>query len=320
MSEPTTREHVLAALRDAGAAGVSGERLASLLGVSRVAVGKHVVALRALGYDIVATPGSGYTLVSLPDLAYPWDVAPLVRHPLWRSFSGGAESPSTNDAVRALATQGAEEGAVVIAARQTAGRGRLGRSWESPEGGAYVSMLLRPPVPPAEVGSLALVVGLGIATGLEALGARPRLKWPNDVWLGEGKVAGVLLEMAAESDRVSWVVAGFGLNVVRRDATPLTAAFVRDVLPDVSVSGATAAVLDGIAEAYGVWLDAGFGPLVEAYNDRSVLTGQSVVVSDATGTVRVRGRVVHVDSEGRLLVEGPAGTEAVSSGEVTLRA
>lgn len=314
-----TREHVLTALRDAGRAGISGERLAHLLGISRVAVGKHVAALRELGYRIDASPGSGYRLVSSPDVAYPWDVAPLVRHALWRSFVGDAELPSTNDAARDLAREGAEEGTVVVAGRQTAGRGRMGRSWASPEGGAYVSVVLRPPVALAEVGSLALVVGLGIAQGLEGLGLEPRLKWPNDVWLSGGKVAGVLLEMTAESDRVDWVVAGFGLNVVRRDAAPLTAAFVRDADASISVAAAAAAALDGIAEAYGVWLDAGFAALAQEYNARDLLAGRRVVVSDATGTVRVQGVARGVDHEGRLLVEGRAGIEAVSSGEVTLR-
>ncbi|MDZ4168090.1 MAG: biotin--[acetyl-CoA-carboxylase] ligase [Coriobacteriia bacterium] len=319
MRHAGTREHVLTGLRDAGAAGVSGESLAHMLGVSRVAVGKHVAALRELGYQVEAVPGSGYRLVAQPDLAYPWDVAPLVRHALWRSFSGDATLPSTNDAARELAAAGADEGTVVVAARQSAGRGRLGRSWESPAGGAYVSVILRPPVAPADAGSLALVVGLGIAQGLESVGVRPRLKWPNDVWMGEAKVAGVLLEMSAESDRVTWVVAGFGLNVVRPPDAPLVAAYVRDELPDANIAAVTASVLDGIAEAYGVWLDAGFGSLQEAYNERSLLNGRDVVVSDASGAVRVRGVARGVDDEGRLIVQGRAGTEAVSSGEATLR-
>lgn len=315
----STRTHVLAALKDAGAAGVSGETLANELGVSRVAVSKHVSALRALGYVVEASPGSGYRLVASPDLALPDEVAPLLRNPFWSQVHGGPETGSTNADARELARAGAPEGTVVVAGRQTAGRGRLGRTWESPPGGAYVSVILRPAVAPAEVGPLALVVAIGIARGLRDMGVEASVKWPNDLRIGESKVAGVLLEMSAEGDRVDYVVAGFGLNVSRPEVAAPSAAYVSDVAADVGVAQAAAAALDGIAACYAVWLDAGFDALREEYESHSCLTGQDVVVSDAMGTVRARGTVLGVDAEGRLLVEGRAGVEAVVAGEVTLR-
>lgn len=315
----TTREYVLGALRNAGEVGMSGEHLAGLLGVSRVAVAKHVAALRDLGYEIVATPGTGYQLVASPDRAFPWEVSLHVRNPYWQRFEGGLETVSTNDDARALALAGVPEGTVVVAARQAGGRGRFGRAWSSPEGGAYVSFVLRPVVAPAEAGPLALVVALGIAQGLETVGIHAGLKWPNDVQTGEGKLAGVLLEMSAEADTITWVVAGFGLNVVRPADPRPEAAYVRDLVPGVGVAEAAAACLDGIAEVYAMWLGEGFSQLMGDYEARSTLTGERVVVSDAMGTVRVSGVVSGVDAGGRLLVEGDEGTVSVASGEVTLR-
>jgi BirA family biotin operon repressor/biotin-[acetyl-CoA-carboxylase] ligase len=288
-----------------------------------VAVSKHVSALREVGYEIAASPGTGYRLVSAPDLPLPAEVEPLLLSGLWTALSGGGETGSTNDDARQLARAGAPEGSAVLASRQVSGRGRLGRSWESPDGGVYLSAVLRPSVAPAEVASLALAVSLGVVRGLERLGARPLLKWPNDVLLDDGKLAGVLLEISAESDSVEWAVAGVGLNV-HRPATgggAVTAAYLADVAPGVRLAEAAAAQLDGIAEAYAQWRAGGFGALRAAYEERFALTGREVRVSDLMGNVRAQGHVVGVDDDGRLLVRGADGTVVpVVAGEVTLRA
>lgn len=316
----STREHVLAALREAGERGVSGEELAHALGVSRVAVAKHVSALRELGYRIAAAPGVGYRLLEAPDLALPWEVGPLVTDPLWHRFEGGVATGSTNDDARRLAEQGAAEGTVVVAARQQAGRGRFGRSWSSPEGGAYVSCVLRPAVSPAETGPLSLVIALGIARGLDALGAGPcAVKWPNDVFIGAGKVAGVLLEMSAEADAVRWVVAGFGVNVARPGEPVPGAAYVRDRVAGVLVPEVAAACLDAVASAYRAWLSEGFDGVREEYERRLLSVGQEVVILDVTGAERAAGVLKGVDRAGRLLLDSEAGELAVASGEVSLR-
>jgi BirA family biotin operon repressor/biotin-[acetyl-CoA-carboxylase] ligase len=173
------------------------------------------------------------------------------------------------------------------------------------------------------VGPLALVIAVGVARGLEGIGVETGLKWPNDVQLGSGgpsgKLAGILLEMAAEGDAVQWVVAGVGVNVRRSHETPPGAACVSDMLPDAGVARVAAAALDGIAGAYELWRTAGFGGLREEFEARSVLTGEPVVVRDLMGEVRARGVVTGVDREGRLLVEEDAGIRAIVAGEVTLR-
>ena len=319
----TTRESVLAGLRMAGAAGVSGEALARELGVSRVAVGKHVASLREAGYDIEAAPGVGYRLLGVPDGPLPAEIAPLLREAAWMRLTGGGETSSTNDDARALARAGAAEGTVVLASRQSSGRGRLGREWVSPEGGAYLSLVLRPKVTPADVAPLALVIGLGIARGLrEHLGADAVLKWPNDVQLAGGKLAGVLLEMSAETDRVNWVVVGVGLNVRRSPDLPKqrAVACLDDFAPHVLIASAVAAVLDGIAGAYSQWVECGFSAMHAEYEERSSLLGRGVTVHDMAGNVKATGTVMGVDDGGRLLVATLGGIEIVVAGDVTLRA
>lgn len=314
-----SRDRVLIALREAGERGVSGERLADAIGVSRVAVAKHVAVLREMGYDIEARHGAGYTLLSSPGIAIPEEVRPLLCDPLWGDVRGALETGSTNSEARSLAENGAPEGTVFLAASQTSGRGRLGRDWVSPPGGAYLSVVLRPPVSPLEVGSLALAVAVGVARGVRACsGVEASLKWPNDVLLGGRKLAGILLEMAAEADRVAWVVAGIGVNV-RSTASGFTdAAFLADS-SEVSAASVAALVLDGVAGAYRTWLEGGFPALHEEYERLSALTGAEVTVTDLTGRIHAAGVVAGVDGEGRLLVSGGGGVTAVASGEVTLR-
>jgi BirA family biotin operon repressor/biotin-[acetyl-CoA-carboxylase] ligase len=318
----TNRDAVLSALRASGDACTSGEELAGELGVSRATVGKHVSALRRLGYEVQATPGIGYRLLSAPDLPLPSEVRPLLASSLWGELHGGLSTGSTNDDARKAAASGAPEGSVFLASRQTTGRGRLGRTWTSPNGGVYLSAVLRPSATPVEIASLSLAVALGVALGLEQLGVSPGLKWPNDVVLDGGKLAGLLLEMSAESDAIEWVVAGVGVNVRRSDldqAHP-NAAFLEDVVGSVGLAQVAAVELNGIAEAYERWRQTGFVELRAEYEKRLVLIGRDVRVSGASGGACVEGTVRGIDEHGRLLVRDADGSTArVVAGEVTLR-
>ena len=310
---------MLEALRGASEA-VSGEVLAADLGVSRVAVGKHVAALRELGYRIDAQRGEGYRLVEVPDAPLPFEVSPLLRSSFFGRLEGGRSTGSTNDDARDLARGGAPEGTCVLAAEQRGGRGRLGRVWVSPAGGVYASIVLRPTVETPDAIVLPLVVGLGVARAIAARGADARLKWPNDVLDARGrKLAGVLLEGLSEGWRIAWVVAGIGLNV--HEAPSETDAVGLDELVGsrVPLAKAAAEVLDAVADAYLSWGRDGFAPLRQEYDRRAWLNGRDVTVSDAAGRVVASGAVEGIDAQGRLLVVSGGTRVAVAAGDVTLR-
>ncbi|MBN2248456.1 MAG: biotin--[acetyl-CoA-carboxylase] ligase [Coriobacteriia bacterium] len=314
---PARRAAVAHALTSAGGDGLSGEALARALGISRVAVAKHIDALRELGYAIEAVPRTGYRLVSAPDICIPEEVCPLLTDPLWVGCEGGLETASTNNDAKRLARAGAPAGTLVVAARQTGGRGRLGRTWESPGGGVYASTVLRPALAPAAMGAVGLAVSLGVARALERFGVPVGLKWPNDVVADGRKLAGVLVEMAAEADTVEWMVAGCGLNVagVGRD----DAACVREWAPSTRVAEVAAATLDGIAGAYRAFQVGGFGSIADDYRQRLVLAGREVVVRDASGAVIGRGVAETVDDRGALVVAHHGTMMTVVAGDVTLR-
>lgn len=310
------RAAVVAALAQAPGHWVSGETLAAELGITRVAVGKHVSALRALGYRIEAAPHSGYRLHAAPDACIPEEVSWRLAHSLWAECRGGQSVTSTNDAAKQLARAGAAEGTLVVAAHQSAGRGRFGRAWRSPVGGMYASFVLRPPLAPAAVPPLSLAVAVGASRALDALAVPVRLKWPNDLLADGRKLGGVLLEMAAEADRVEWVVVGIGINA--HDPGEPGSAWLGEFAPE-PVAHVTARVLDSIAGACEEYVRFGFAQLRAEYESRLATTGEEVEVRDAAGSLIARGRVAGLDDSGALLVDEAGKISAVSAGEVTLR-
>src|SRR6185312_2588125 len=191
---------------------VSGEAIAETLGISRAAVGKRVDNLRRRGFAIAAAPRRGYRLDGEPD-ALTADVVATRLTTAWlgRAWRHHARVGSTNDeaAAWARAPEPAPHGAVVVADAQDAGRGRLGRKWHSPPGESlYLSVVLRPPLPPHRVPPMTLAAGVAVVEAMVAFDVTPALKWPNDVQLDGKKVAGILTEMSADLDRVHHLVVG----------------------------------------------------------------------------------------------------------------
>jgi len=184
---------------------LSGETLSSKLGVSRVALWKRVKALKAWGYDIRATR-KGYELARDDGIA----LSDLMGAPLIRVF---AEITSTMDEARKAAFGDAPSGTMILALRQSAGRGRGGRGWESPQGGLYLSLVLRSLLPPPCAGALVLETAKVLLELLESAGAKnTRFRWPNDIMAGSKKLGGILLEEYGPLDRADFYVLGIGLN------------------------------------------------------------------------------------------------------------
>jgi BirA family transcriptional regulator, biotin operon repressor / biotin---[acetyl-CoA-carboxylase] ligase len=228
------------------------------------------------------------------------------------------ELVSTNDRLKGLARAGAPEWTAVLADVQTGGRGREGRSWVSPPGGLYLSVLLRPRF--AAVSVLPLAAGVAVAEAAAELGVHAELKWPNDVQVSGRKLAGILSEAASGAGGVEWVVLGIGVNVGFAVAVlpePLrgTTASLAEAGSPPAVAAVAAAVLAGVR----VWYDAlasSPAAVVSAWRRRSVAWwGESVEIR--TGTETLRGRFLDVDDEGALLLALPDGrTRRVLCGEV----
>ena len=323
-AQPGSEEMVLAFLAEAGDEFVSGEAISDKLGLSRAAVWKHVNGLRAQGYRIDAVPARGYRLVEIPDRLGALELRPLLStHDLGQVLHCHDELPSTNDLAKQLAEEGAASGEVVIAESQTAGRGRRGRGWISPpRKNLYLSAIVRPDLPPQRAPEVTLVASVAVCEAVRQAGVNAVIKWPNDVLFEGRKLAGILLEMAAEMDRVQWLVIGIGVNL------NLAPGELPDDLRDVATSVAaergspvpralfTAALLGGLEE----WLDRhaaeGFEPIRQAWRSLSGTLGREVRASVGEG--EVTGVAEDIDETGALLVRGAAGLTRILAGEVQL--
>ena len=187
---------------------LSGEQMSALLGVSRVSVWKHVRGLQAAGYPIESTP-KGYRLANRPDILQPWEFPGREER-----LHCHREADSTMTLARQLAREGCPAFTVVTADRQSRGRGRIGRVWHSRPGGLYFTIVLRPELPPQLSSLTTFAAGLTWAALLkEDYGIAVGLKWPNDLLAGERKLSGMLSEMEARGDLLTFVNIGIGLNV-----------------------------------------------------------------------------------------------------------
>ena len=295
---------------------VSGQDISEELGLSRVAVWKHVKTLQAQGCRIVACRHRGYRLIGVPDMPTEEAVGALLRtrhlgHPL--IFFREVDSTNRQLLLRAAA---AKEGTTLAADCQVAGQGRLGRAWFSPAGAnVYLSVLLRPRVGLAQIATLPLVAGCAVARTVAKLapGVPVRIKWPNDLHVNGRKLGGILCELSAEADRVRHVVVGIGLNVnLRRSRLPAAIARIATSLAietrrTFSRADVAAELLNQLEPAYDAWCENGLAPFRTELAALDSLKGEFTRVRQ-TGRRVVEGVAAGISADGTLRLRQPDGS------------
>jgi len=220
-----------------------------------------------------------------------------------------------------MAEDGAEEGSVVIADSQTGGKGRLGRNWSSPAGvNLYCSVILRPPIQPVAAPQLTFLSVIAVARAIEQLlPIQPRIKWPNDILVAGKKVAGLLNEMSAETDKVNFVILGIGVNLNMTQEQfpddlrhPATSLFIETGVK-VDRTCFARVLLQELDSLYATFLLEGYAPARREWLERSRLAGAMVTVTD-NNVVR-SGRVTGIDEYGALLLDSG---EQILSGDVVI--
>lgn len=308
----------------------SGEDLARALGVTRSAVWKAANALRDLGAPMEAVRNRGYRFPVASEVLSANSIrealSRTIREKLTRlDVAWSTGSTNTELLERANPPYGSAE--VLLAEFQTAGRGRRGRSWLAPPGGAVcLSLSWTFPEVPRDVGALSLAIGVCVLRALAALGVRDaQLKWPNDVLVGACKLGGILIDLRAESAGPAAAVVGIGMNVTlgaellaQISAIGLQATDLASVAPGaVSRNALAAGIIECCVRGLLEFERQGLQPFVEEWRCADALRGRFVTLHMPDDTVP--GIARGIDLSGALLVETPRGLQKFFSGEVTVR-
>lgn len=306
----------------------SGSNIAARLGVSRTAVWKHIQMLASYGVDVYSLPGKGYKLAApfqLLDNTYISENLDTVASDFFSSIHLLASVDSTNAYLRSLARNGEQNGSVVFAEFQSAGKGRRGRQWASPFArNLYCSVLWRYTNVQHGIGGLSLAIGVAVVTALEQIGiVDVQLKWPNDLLYNGRKLAGILLEMSGDPNGEGYVIIGVGINV-NMSAVAKEVDISQPWVDLVEISGQkicrnelSIALLQQISSIISQYQQSGLEKIVTRWNSLDAMYGRRIQISGTTHDCS--GVSKGIDESGALLLLQGEKVCRIHSGEVSLR-
>ncbi len=317
------KEKILEILRSADDY-VSGQDLCQHLGVSRTAVWKVIKQLKEEGYGIEAVNNKGYRIVSYPDILSEAEiVSRLGTKWLGKKVYYYDEIGSTNNEAKVLAEQNAHHGSVIVADMQSAGKGRRGRSFESPKGtGIWMSILLRPDIAPSSASMLTLLAAMAVMSALKKNGIQADIKWPNDVVINGRKINGTLTEMSTEFDYINYVVVGIGINVNVKSFPDELKDLATSLYIETGKTYKRAAIMADVLEAFEAYYEIflkteDLSGIMEEYNSMLINIGKEVrVISPVKEYMAVSKGI---NKNGELLIIKDGKEETIVSGEVSVR-
>lgn len=299
--------------------------IASKIGCNDRVAMEAIGQLSKWGYRFDTDSHNHFKFASPPDAIFPLEILyGLKTEYIGRNIVARTSVGSTNDIARDLAEKNAPEGTVVIAEKQVEGRGRLGRSWHSPpKKGLWLTLILRPEVPPAQAPSLSILMALSLSEILRnKFKLESGIKWPNDCQIDGRKVTGILTELSAELDRVDYVLIGMGINVnLARSDFPTElhkmATSVRmEYGEDVDRIGLLRMLFEQIEKNYEVFKKKGLKPFLPKIKKHSVLLGKRIKL--LKGRKIIQATAVDFDSDGALIAKRKSELLRVTAGEVTV--
>lgn len=299
---------------------VSGEKLAKNLNVSRTAIWKQIKSLKQLGYEIETLKNKGYRLISSPDKPIQSEIKQNLKTKIIGTRIEYKKSVfSTNLIAKDYATKKISEGTVVVAEKQTKGRGRKQRHWYSPEGGLWFSVVLYPNLPPGDGILVTMAASVSVADAIQkSTGLIAEIKWPNDVLINGKKVCGILTEFDAEMDRINYVVVGVGINVnndISKDISKIAVSLKQLTSSKVSRVNLLKSILTKFDEMYNYILSGNFKYVRDSWSTFANIIGKKIKVTGERNDIE--GYVTDVDEHGCIIVETPEKKIRVLSGDVT---
>jgi len=305
---------------------LSGQNISKSLKLSRAAVWKHVKTLQSLDYKIDSKQKLGYRLLKITGLLLPWEISDGLETKLFgkRIYYFDTIDSTQNFAIR-LGSKSQENGSVVVAHKQTHGRGRLSRKWVSPSGGIWLSLVLHPEFEISTATLFPVVSSLALAISIErVLKIKPKLKWPNDLTLNGKKIAGILVDASVESGKIDYLVVGVGINfkinpqevekAIKGTENYYGVATLIKKNDKISPVKLVQVFLCELEKLYEMILRGNSEYLIKEWTKRSSSIGKTVTILSPTGTVR--GKAVRVDKDGALVVSSKGKNQRILVGDV----
>lgn len=305
---------------------ISGTDIADKLNITRTAVWKRIKLLRKKGYKIEASPSKGYKLIRSPDLSVEEIKASLLNQSciIGKKILFLDTIGSTNTYAMGLAEKGYLDGTVIIANSQTRGKGRLGRNWFSPPNkNLYMSIILRPSVPPTDAPILTLMSAVACISAIKnSLPIPASIKWPNDLMISEKKFGGILTEIKADMDNISYAVVGIGINInietkeipdeIREYATSIKI----ETGQKQSRNKIAIEILKKMDKWYRIFLNKGKEPIISEWLKLSSTIGRAVKAT--IGENIFKGTAQDIDESGMLILRLSDGSiKKISAGDIT---
>ena len=303
---------------------LSGQDMSDVLKISRVAVWKDIKKIRSLGYKIESKQNLGYRLVDTTKLLLPWEITQnLDTEFLGKKVYYFNTIDTTQNFAIEIATKNNTNGAIIIAKKQTGGRGRMKRKWKSPVGGIWMSIIIHPKFDVSFTTLVPIAISLALCMAIEKiLKIKPELKWPNDVTIKGKKVAGVLVDASIVSNEIEYMIIGVGINfkikptelanVIKK--TPNFYGVTTLVKKDVNPLPLFHQFLYELENVFQLIDSKHIKKIVNQWTKRSSTLGRNVSIVTENG--RINGKAVKIDNEGALIISKGKKIEKILVGDI----
>ena len=305
---------------------LSGQDLSDVLRISRVAIWKHIKKIQELGYVVESKQKLGYKLISNSDLLLPWEITSGLKTKIIGQQAYYFDSlDSTQNQALKMAGDPANDGSVIIAEKQTGGKGRSGRKWVSPKGGIWLSLILYPKFDISITTLFPIASALALSKAIEQVfKISPELKWPNDLTIKSKKLAGMLVDVSLESNKIEKLVLGVGINfdvdvkgiekTLKKTPNFYGVASLGEHKKEVKASYLVQVFFIELEKIYESLNKKVIKKIISEWTERSSTIGKEIEIDTVNG--KIKGKAIKIDDDGALVINSNNKMTKIIAGDI----
>ena len=305
---------------------LSGQDLSDVLRISRVAIWKHIKKIQELGYTVESKQKLGYKLTSNSDLLLPWEITSGLKTKMIGQHAYYFDSvDSTQNQALKMTEESIKDGTAIIAEKQTGGKGRSGRKWISPKGGIWLSLILYPKFDITVTTLFPIASALALSKAIEkTFKISPELKWPNDITLKGKKLAGMLVDVSLESNKIEKLILGVGINfevnvkqiekTLKQTPNFYGVASLADQKNNISKIQLTQTFFSELEKIYESLNKKEIKKIILEWTKRSSTIGKTVEIDTING--KIKGKAIKIDDDGALVVSNNNKIDRIIAGDI----